>query len=155
MKPISNRSNKYQYLIVETACSNDMMEAFCNEDSIYNRLNPFGYNEDLLDLDDQLRVEFWRIVQACLTKRQRDVLALYAEGYTQMEIAKKLNINQSSINKSIHGNVDYQKTGKAAKSNSRKHVYGGSIRKIQKILESDERIKEILKQMEQVRAEKW
>src|SRR5271157_4467346 len=111
MEKRPNRSDHYQTLFLETAYSNDMMESFCNEDSLSVRLNPFQYNEDLIDLEDQLKEEFWRIVNTLLTDRQRDVLRLYADGYTQMEIAKKLNVNQSSITKSIHGNVDY-KNGK-------------------------------------------
>ena len=92
----SNRSDHYQYLLLETACSNDMMEAFCNEDSISARLNPFEYNEDLIELEDRLKKEFWRVVDTLLTSRQREVMHLYADGYTQMEIAKMLNVNQSS-----------------------------------------------------------
>ena len=141
-----NRSDKYQYILLETVCSNDMMEAFCNEDSIYNRLNPFEYNEDRLELEDQLKVEFWRIVDTLLTPRQREVIKLYAEGKTQMEIAKMLNVNQSSITKSLNGNVDY-KNGKK--------VYGGARKKIRKIIENDERIKEILGKMQDIRDEAW
>jgi DNA-binding NarL/FixJ family response regulator len=96
MEKRSNRSDKYQYLLLETVCSAEMMEAFCNEDSISARLNPFDYNEHLIDLQEQLKVEFWRVVNSQLTDRQRDVITLYAEGYTQMEIAKMLNVNQSS-----------------------------------------------------------
>lgn len=146
MNKRQNRSDHYQYLLLETVCSNDMMESFCNEESIYNRLNPFGYNEDLLELEDQLKEEFWRVVNTLLTQRQRDVIRLYAEGFTQMEIAKKLNVNQSSITKSLNGNVDYK--------NSRR-VYGGSKKKINKIIQSDEKIIEILKNMSALREEKW
>jgi len=123
-----------------------MMEAFCNEDGIYNRLNPFGYNEDLMELEDQLKVEFWRVVDTLLTPRQREVIRLYADGYTQMEIAKMLNVNQSSITKSLNGNVDY-KNGKK--------IYGGARKKIRKIIENDVRIKEILSQMCDIRDEAW
>lgn len=140
------RSDRYQWLLLETVCSNDMMEAFSNEDSIYSRLNPFEYNEDLLKLEDQLKVEFWRVVDTLLTDRQREVIRLYADGYTQMEIAKKLNVNQSSITKSLNGNVDY-KNGK--------RVYGGTRKKIRKIIESDEKIKDILQKMDEIRASKW
>ena len=48
MERKSTRSDKYQWLILATACSNEMLESFCNEDSISARLNPFAYNEDLL-----------------------------------------------------------------------------------------------------------
>jgi DNA-binding CsgD family transcriptional regulator len=140
------RSDSYQHILLETVCSNDMMEAFRNEDSIYHRLNPFEYNEDLMDLEDQLKKEFWRVVDTLLTPRQKEVIKLYADGYTQMEIAKMLNVNQSSITKSLNGNVDY-KNGK--------RVYGGARKKIRKIIENDERIKEILKKMDELRAEKW
>jgi len=141
-----NRSDSYQYLLLETVCSNEMMETFCNEDSIYNRLNPFEYNENLIELEEQLKKEFWRVVDTLLTPRQREVIRLYADGYTQMEIAKMLNVNQSSITKSLNGNVDY-KNGKK--------VYGGAKKKINKIIQSDEKIMEILRKMSEVRSEKW
>jgi DNA-binding CsgD family transcriptional regulator len=141
-----NRSDSYQFLILETVCSNDMMEAFCNEDSIYGKLNPYNYDENILDLEDQLKKEFWRIVDTLLTDRQRDVIRLYADGYTQMEIAKVLKVNQSSITKSLNGNVDYK--------NSRK-VYGGTTKKIRKIIENDQKIKDILQKISEIRAEKW
>jgi len=142
----SNRSDHYQYLLLETACSNDMMEAFCNEDSIQARLNPFEYNEVLIDLEDRLKKEFWRVVDTLLTDRRRDVIRLYADGYTQMEIAKKLNVNQSSITKSLNGNVDY-KNGKT--------IYGGTKKKLKKIMETDNKIKDILLKIQLVRDEKW
>jgi RNA polymerase sigma factor (sigma-70 family) len=142
----SNRSDKYQYILLETVCSNDMMEAFCNEDSISARLNPFEYNEVLMELEEQLKKEFWRVVDTLLTPRQREVIRLYADGYTQMEIAKMLNVNQSSITKSLNGNVDY-KNGKK--------IYGGARKKIRKIIEMDDKIKDILAKMQAARDEKW
>lgn len=146
MERRKNRSDKYQWVLLETVCSNDMMEAFCNEDSISARLNPFEYNEDLIELEEQLNREFWRIVDNLLTKRQREVIRLYADGYTQMEIAKMLNVNQSSITKSLNGNVDY-KNGKK--------IYGGARKKIRKIVENDEIIKGILAKMRDLREERW
>jgi len=146
MEKRKNRSDKYQYILLETVCSNDMMEAFCNEDSISARLNPFDYNETLIELEEQLKVEFWRVVDTLLTPRQKEVIRLYADGYTQMEIAKMLNVNQSSITKSLNGNVDY-KNGKK--------VYGGARKKIRKIIENDDKIKDILNKMQAARDEKW
>jgi len=146
MEKRKNRSDSYQYVLLETVCSHDMMEAFSNNDSISSRLNPFEYNENILELEDQLKNEFWRVVDTLLTPRQREVIRMYADGYTQMEIAKILNVNQSSITKSLNGNVDY-KNGKK--------VYGGARKKIKKIIENDERIKEILKRMTELRQEKW
>jgi len=146
MERRKNRSDKYQWVLLETVCSNDMMEAFCNEDSISARLNPFEYNEELIELEEQLKKEFWRVVDTLLTSRQREVIRLYADGYTQMEIAKMLNVNQSSITKSLNGNVDY-KNGKK--------IYGGARKKIRKIIENDEKIKDILHKMAEARDEKW
>lgn len=142
-----NRSDKYQFLILEAVCSNDMMEAFSNNDSISHRLNPFSYDEALIDLEDQLKKEFWRVVDESLTTRQKAVLKLFAEGKTQMEIAKILNVNQSSITKNINGNTDYGKGGK--------RVYGGSLKKIKKIIETDLKINEILEKIKELREERW
>jgi RNA polymerase sigma factor (sigma-70 family) len=147
MERRKNRSDKYQWVLLETVCSNDMMEAFCNEDSIYNRLTGgFIYDERMLELEDRLKKEFWRVVDTLLTPRQREVIRLYADGYTQMEIAKMLNVNQSSITKSLNGNVDY-KNGKK--------IYGGARKKIRKIIENDEAIKGILLEMSELRDEQW
>jgi len=129
-----NRSDKYQWVLVESTCSPEMLTEVADSEGIYAQLNPWGYNEELLDLKDQLKVAFWRIVDTQLTIRQQEVLHLYAENYTQTEIAKKLNVNQSSITKSINGNCDYR--------NGRR-VYGGSKKKLQKLIESDEEIQQI------------
>jgi predicted transcriptional regulator len=141
------RSAGYQYLILETVCSNEMMETFCNEDSIYSRLNPFEYNEEMIELEEQLRVEFWRVVNTLLTDRQRDVIKLRSDGLTQMEVAKKLGVNQSSVAKNLRGNANY--AGGTPKN------YGGSTKKIRKIIETDEKIQEILAKIARLREEKW
>jgi predicted transcriptional regulator len=140
-----NRSDSYQYVLLETVCSHDMMENFGNSDSIYQRLDPFKYNEELMKLEEELKYEFWRVVDHLLTDRQKEVLHLCGDGYTQMEIAKILKVNQSSITKSINGNVDY-KNGK--------RVYGGAKKKIQKLISNDQKIKDILDRMRILREEK-
>src|ERR1700722_679261 len=139
------RSQSYQAIFNEIYCSHEILSSFCNEDSISARLNPYEYNEDLIELEAQLKIEFWRIVNTKLTKRQKEVIKLYADGYTQMEIAKTLGVNQSSITKSIFGNTSYDIINKGPKK-----TYGGSRKKMQKIIENDERIKEILLKMEQI-----
>jgi predicted transcriptional regulator len=142
-----NRSDKYQDLFHETVVPNDMMESFPNDDSISSRLSGgFAYDESVLELEDQLKQEFWRIVDNLLTPRQREVIRLCAEGYTQMEIAKMLNVNQSSITKSLNGNVDYKHGRK---------VYGGARKKIGKIIDNDEKILDIFKQINEKRSDKW
>lgn len=148
----ATRSSRYQFLLVESACSSEMMEAFRNEDSISSRLNPYQYDEKLLDLQEELKKEFWRVVNTLLTDRQRDVIKLYADGYTQMEIAKILGINQSSITKNWNGNLSYDLD---ANGNTVKTSYGGSKKKIGKIIEDDPKITEILQKINEVRQEKW
>ena len=99
------------------------------------QMNGGRYSDELLDLRDQLKEEFWRLVDTELTERQREVIHLWAEGYTQTEIAKKLNVNQSSITKSINGNCDYR---------NGKKVYGGANKKLKKLVSKDEKIQGIL-----------
>ena len=78
--------------------------------------------KSFLILEDELKEEFWRIADTFLTNRQREVIKHCADGYTQTEIAKLLNVNQSSITKSINGNVDY-------KNKKGKIIYGGTKKK--------------------------
>lgn len=140
------RSDRYQYLILESLCSHEMLESFSNDESLYNKLNPFSYNEELLDLEDKLKGQFWKIVNQ-LTPRQKQVIELIAKDkLTQMETAKKLNVNQSSITKSLNGNVDY-KNGKKC--------YGGAKRRIIKLAEEDSEIQEILARMREIIENQW
>lgn len=130
-----NRSDSYQYLIVESTFAPEVLVEVADSEGIYSQLNPFGYNETLLDLKEQLKSAFWRLVDEKLTSRQKEVIKLYCEGYTQTEIAKKLNVNQSSITKSLNGNCDYR--------NGRR-LYGGSRKKLQKLADSDPEIQDII-----------
>lgn len=140
-----NRSDSYQHLLQETPCSYEVLTSFSNRDSISNKIDPFKYDERLLDLQDELRVEFWRVVDTLLTERQKKVLKMSAQKMTQTEIAKELGVNQSSITKSLHGNVDYK--------NGRKS-YGGSFRRLKKLIQEDPVITRILQEMAEIREEK-
>ncbi len=139
------RSAGYQHVLLEIAFSNEMMEPFSNESSISSRLCPFAYDESVLELEDQLKDAFWRIVEQ-LTPRQQEIIKLSNEGLTQMEIAKKLKVNQSSITKSLHGNVDYKKGRKS---------YGGAVKKIKEIAKNDMEVLEILNKISELRMNKW
>ncbi len=139
-----NRSDHYQHLILESSCSSEMLADFAETDSIYSKLNPFGYNEELLELKDQLKVELWRVINTQLTARQKEVITLYAQGLTQIEIAKRLNVNQSSVTKSLHGNIDYR--------NGRR-VYGGAKKKLKRIADKDEVIQGILKRIAELQSD--
>lgn len=120
------------------------MSEFPESDSIRSRLNPWGHNEELIELKEKLVKEFWRLVETKLTERQREVMKLSARGLTQTEIAKKLNVNQSSITKSINGNCDYR---------NGKKVYGGIRKRMQKLIEKDAKISELLKQIEEIQGD--
>lgn len=136
-----NRSDSYQHVLLESPCSPEMLVEVADSDGIGAQLNPFGYNEELIELKEKLKVEFWRVVDTELTVRQREVLHLYAEGLTQTEIAKCLGVNQSSITKSINGNTDYR---------NGKRIYGGARKKIKKIIDKDSEIQKILSRIAEI-----
>jgi RNA polymerase sigma factor (sigma-70 family) len=140
-KERTTRSNSYQFVLLEQAFAPEMLAEVADSEGIFAQLNPFGYNETILELKDQLKIEFWRLVEEKLTPRQREVIKLYCEGLTQMEIAKKLNVNQSSITKSLNGNCDYR--------NGRR-LYGGSRKKLQKLAEQDPKIQAIIEKIQEL-----
>jgi hypothetical protein len=137
----TNRSKSYQHLIVESLCAPELLTEFSDFQSIGGLLNHHNYNEELYELYEQLRQAYWKIIYTQLTPRQKQVLRLCADGYTQIEIAKKLNVNQSSVTKSINGNCDYR--------NGRR-VYGGSRRKLRKIAAKDIEIQAILHRIAEI-----
>lgn len=138
----TNRSQQYQSLFCEISFSNEMMVDFADSQGM--TANNF-YSEELLDLKEQLKAEFWRLVETELTPRQAEVVKLYAQNWTQQEIAKKLGINQSSITKAIRGNCDY-KNGK--------RMYGGANKKLRKLAETDPKIQEILRKIAELEADR-
>lgn len=139
-----NRSDKYQHVLVEAPCSPDMLAEFSDARGIAGMINNATYDEKLFDLKDELRAELWRIIRTKLTKRQCEVIELYAQGMTQIEIAKKLKVNQSSITKSINGNCDYR---------NGKKVYGGAKKKLRRLAAQNPVIQEILTQMHELQSE--
>lgn len=138
-----NRSDSYQYILIESPCSPDILTEVADAEGVHSRLNAFGYNEELLDLKEKLKEEFWRLVDENLTERQVEVLHLVAVGKTQTEIAKKLGVNQSSITKSINGNCDYR-------SDKGKRSYGGSLKRISKLVATDKVIQQILNRIQEI-----
>lgn len=139
----TNRSNGYQHLFAEQLYSNDMMADFSEAQGLVENYKPED-RELLLDLREDLRAEFWRLVWTELTPRQAQVIKLLTEGYTQIEIAKKLNVNQSSITKSVNGNCDYRKG---------KKVYGGAKKKLRRLAAKDSRIQEIFIKMSEIHSQ--
>lgn len=136
----TNRSNSYQHLFAEQPHSTEMMADFAESQGLVENYKPED-KELLLDLRDQLKQEFWRLAKENLTERQFEVIHLLAKGYTQIEIAKQLHVNQSSITKSVNGNCDYR--------NGRR-IYGGSTKKLRKLADQDEKIKDLVQQIAEI-----
>lgn len=144
---IPNRSDRYQILLIEISYPHELLDIFQDNDNIFKKLNPHAYNDEIAELQEQLNVELWRIIEENLTKRQKEVVKLCASGKTQIEIAKILGVNQSSITKCLHGNVDY----KNKDSKGKPVTYGGVRLKLQKIAKEDLKVNEILQQIADLR----
>jgi DNA-binding CsgD family transcriptional regulator len=139
----SNRSNGYQHLFAEQPYSNEMMAEFSEGQALVENLRPED-RERLLDLRDDLKKEFWRLAKESLTERQYQVIELLAKGYTQIEIAKQLNVNQSSITKSVNGNCDYR---------NGKKIYGGARKKLRRLAGQDSDIQAIITQIAEIHSQ--
>ena len=139
----SNRSNGYQHVIMETPTDPETLTIY-SDSCHFDQLRSENVKEMLLDLREQLFKEFWRVAKQGLTKRQYQVLELMAKDKTQMDIAKILKVNQSSVTKSFNGNTDY-KNGKK--------VYGGARKKLEKMLEKDPVVQEILLKITELQEE--
>ena len=139
-----NRSDAYQYVLLESPCSPELLTEFSDSQGLTGMINAVVYNEEMAHLKLELKKEYWRLIDTELTDRQREVIKLYADGYTQMEIANMLAVNQSSITKAIHGNCDYR---------NGKKIYGGAKKKLRKIAATDEKILEILTKMAELQEE--
>ena len=146
------RSAGYQDRFLEAACSPELLTEFAERDSMGGRMNNSVYSEELLDLQEQLRQEYWKIIDTQLTERQREVLKLTAAGDTQVEIAKKLGVNQSSVTKSIFGNTDYRPTLEGLPS---KRIYGGSSKRLKKLASTNETIQILLKKIAEISDDTW
>lgn len=97
--------------------------------------------EKLLDLDDQLRLELWNILQLQCTPHQYQVVCMLAQGKNQADIAEELNVNQSSIHKCLKGNVNYK---------GDKQYHGGLAHKLAKLIQKSAKIHQIMSKMYQM-----
>lgn len=146
-KKIPTRSQAYQDKFAEISYSHELLDIFSNNDSIYRRLNPFSYNDEIAALEEELNKELWRIIENNLNERQKTVVKMTAEGKTQVEIAKVLGVNQSSVVKFLNGNANYQ----VKDANGRPTTYGGIKQKLRDVAKNDPIINEILKKIADLR----
>jgi len=137
-KERSFRSDRYQYKILEVNSSDEFLSSFSNSQS----LNPELYNEQFLTLQDRLKERVNQLTEIHLTQRQKDIWKMYCDGYTQQEMSKTLNVNQSSVCKTLNGNTDYR-------SGTTKS-YGGIYKKMRRICFDDAEILKILSLMEEL-----
>jgi len=139
-----NKSDRYQAALVESAYSPDVITKYAEADMVETMDHHYDLRDELDELWDELKKEYWRLVDTELTQRQAQVLHLYAKEKTQTEIAKILNVNQSSVTKSMNGNCDYRKG---------KRIYGGANKKLRKLAANDEKIQKILLRMKEIQEE--
>jgi DNA-binding NarL/FixJ family response regulator len=131
----TTRSAGYQYVIQESVSPNESIAEYCDTTGHVGTISLSQNREELLTLQEELHKEYWNLIENGLTARQKKVLQLSAEGKTQTEIAKILNVNQSSITKSINGNVDYS---------AGKKIYGGAKKKCRKLADKNEKIQSLI-----------
>jgi DNA-binding CsgD family transcriptional regulator len=139
-----NKSDSYQYRIIEIPIDPFVLSDFPSEDSLGAQANSAGYSEELTDLRQQLIKEIRRLMKGALTRRQAQVMNLRLQGKTQVEIGQKLGIHQTTVHKTISGNIDYNNGGAC---------YGGAIKKLRKMCLRDEHVLALLKRIEEVRLE--
>jgi DNA-binding CsgD family transcriptional regulator len=134
------KSKNYQYKIVEVAFDQAKLNNFSDDKGIGGILNDNAYSEELMDLREKLLEEVYSVVNSeLLTEHQKKVLFMILMGKTQNEIAEHLGITQSAVHKALRGNLDYR--------NDKKR-YGGIFKKLKKICRNNEKIQEILLEME-------
>lgn len=131
----SNRSQAYQHLYTEVSVSQEYMSSFLDPGSQ-------SHTEEYYELRTLLIDRLFLLLRASLTANQLKIIQLVIlDGYTQIEAAKLLGINQSSITKSMNGNCDYR--------NGKKKVYGGSLNKLRRLASKDPEIQDLLKKIQE------
>lgn len=144
---IPNRSSTYQQVFNEIPCNSEILDIFTNGDSIYRRLNPFAYNDEIAELQERLNEELWRLIEENLNEKQVKIVKLLASGKTQMETARELGINQSSIVKAISGSQMVNKDG------TKGPFAGGIKQKLREVIKTDEKVNSILQRITDIREE--
>ncbi len=140
---MANKSKLYQHKIVEISFDASKLNNFPMERGINQILSDNSSNERIVELQDELLDELHNIIHnGYLTDHQRKILMMRMMGKTQNEIATHLGITQSAVHKAMHGNIDYR---------NNKKRYGGVVKKLQKICTNNDRIKQILKEIEQIK----
>jgi len=130
----NTRANAYQHIYHELTFDPEHHVFDCPSDLAF--FDHGKEKDQLLDLQDQLKTEYQRLIKDHLTARQQQILQLSFEGYSQLEIAKMVlnkdggQANQSSITKCLYGNIDYSRKGVKSR-------YGGVAKKLKRAADND------------------
>lgn len=139
-----SRSQSYQYILNERLYGSEVWNSLDQMQSLrayQERIDTLRYQmETLINLDGDLWKEMWNLIDTQCSLRQKQVAHLLYEGKTQMEIAAKLGVNQSSICKTISGNSDYRVDKEARR-------YGGLAKKLSKLIPFSGEAHRIMSQM--------
>jgi len=120
------------------------MSNFCFGDIVYEPVN-YIKQDELVGLMEDLALRVKDIIDTKLTNRQTEVVKkIFFEQKTQMEVADSLGLCQTTIHKILKGNIDYANGGKR---------YGGALKKLRKLCAIDEDIQNILKNIQEIKAE--
>jgi hypothetical protein len=134
------RSQEYQYVFNEIP--HDPFCGFMLAKAIQDEPTQFA-KEALMDLGEQLYTEYWRLIDTVLTERQRHIMHLLADGYTQVSIAEMDHTSQGAVTKCIFGNTYHSPTGKRSKQ-------GGVKKRLRRAAKNDKKIQDILFAMQYI-----
>jgi len=129
---MESRSSKYQYRILEIPVSSEFFD---------QKETSSQEEQERLLIIDQLVELIEQTAKSHLTPNQLTIYNYHRQGLTQAEIAKKINVHQSSICKALYGNIGY--VNKIA----RYQHQGGIFKKLKKKLLNDPKAKELLSQL--------
>lgn len=137
-----SKSSNSQYLYREVVVDPVILSTVYLGDAKFQS-NEVELMEEFKELQDDLVVRVMEVINTQLTERQREVMIkTYIEQRTQMEVADLLGVCQTTIHKIISGNIDYSNGGRR---------YGGALKKIRRLCETDEKILEVLSRMEEIK----
>ena len=134
------KSDSYQHRIVEISLEPHKLNNFSNESGISQHMTDMVFDPEIIEIRQKLLEEIYGIINdGSLTPHQQLVLTMTLSGATQNEIAEACGCTQSAIHKCISGNIDYK---------NNKKRYGGVIKKLQKLSQTNPKIMELLKKIE-------
>lgn len=139
---MNERVKKMQHLFAEVNFSSEVWKSVDSYLAVQQYLEMMNSNFDseiklINELDNELCQEMWSIIMTKGTAHQIAVVQLSYAGKTQMEIAEELGCHQTSIQKTLRGNFDY----------NRYAYYGGLRNKLIKEIRKSQQIKKIMKKM--------